>query len=150
MLEFLKRPGFLGTHGTMGADLSFIMALVFTLLFIIGWRMGKKKEGNNHHTLVLWAMISMMLYFTVYYLARGLGALSTEGKEGFGGPEWVYTYIFSPLLTIHILVVSTGLILAIYMIVLGFRVTIRKAGQRVLEAGKLGMSRSAFMKITVG
>jgi uncharacterized membrane protein YozB (DUF420 family) len=147
MLEFLKRPGFLGTHGTMGADLSFSMALVFTLLFIIGWRMGKKKEGNNHHTLVLWAMISMMLYFTVYYLARGLGALATEGKEGFGGPEWLYSYLFKPLLTIHILVVSIGLVLAAYMIVLGFRVAVKRMGQRVLQAGGLRMSQSAFLKI---
>ncbi|MGH7273494.1 MAG: DUF420 domain-containing protein [Nitrospiria bacterium] len=149
MLEFLKRPGFLGTYGTMGADLSFSMALVFTILFIIGWQMGKKMKGNSHHTLVLWAMISMMLYFTVYYLARGLGALATEGKEGFGGPEWLYSYLFKPLLTIHILVVSVGLVLAVYMIVLGFRVAVKRMGQRVLQVGVLKMSQAAFLKITV-
>jgi len=149
MLEFLKRPGFLGTYGTMGADLSFIMALVFTVLFIIGWRMGKNKQGNRHHILVLGAMVSMLLYFSVYYLARGLGALATEGKEGFGGPEWLYSYLFKPLLTIHILVVSVGLVLAVYMIVLGFRVAVKRMGQRVLQAGGLRMSQSAFLKITV-
>jgi len=147
MLQFLKGPGFLGTYGTMGADLSFVMALLFTLLFIIGWRLGKRKQGNKHHTLVLGAMVSMMIYFTVYYLARGLGALATEGKEGFGGPEWLYSYFFKPLLTIHILVVSIGLVLAVYMIVLGFRVTVKKMGQRFLQAGVLTMSQSAFHKI---
>ena len=147
MIEFIKRPGFLGTYGTMGADLSFVMALVFTLLFIVGWQMGKRKQGNNHHTLVLWAMTTMLVYFTVYYLARGLGALATEGKEGFGGPEWLYSYVFKPLLTIHILVVSMGLVLAVYMIILGFRVAIKKMGQRVLQPGVLTMSRSAFLKI---
>jgi len=149
MLEFLKAPGFLGTYGTMGADLSFVMALLFTVLFIIGWRMGKNKQGNNHHTLVLWGMVSMMIYFTVYYLARGLGVLATEGKEGFGGPEWLYSYFFKPLLTIHILVVSIGLVLAVYMIILGFRVAIKRMGQRVLQASVLTMSRSAFLKIAV-
>jgi uncharacterized membrane protein YozB (DUF420 family) len=149
MLEFLKGPGFLGTHGTLGADLSFVMALLFTILFIIGWRLGKRKQGNHHHTLVLGAMISMIVYFTVYYLARGLGALATEGKEGFGGPEWLYSYFFKPLLTIHILVVSIGLVLAVYMIVLGFRVTMKKMGQRFLQSGVLTMSQTAFYKITL-
>lgn len=148
MLEFIKKPGFLPTHGNMGTDLSFLMALVFTTLFIIGWRMAKKKQGNQHHTLVLWAMVSMLTYFTVYYLARGLGALATEGEEGFGGPEWVYNYIFLPLLNIHILVVSVGLILAVYMIVLGFRAAVKRNGRRVLQTGILTVSQKNFIRLT--
>ena len=148
MKEFFGKPGFLPAHGTMGADLSFVMALVFTILFMIGWRMGKKKEGNRHHALTLWAMVSMLAYFTVYYLARGLGALATEGKEGFGGPLWLYNYLFTPLLTIHITVVSIGLVLAVYMIVLGFRVAVKRAGRRILQSGLLKMRRSAFLTIT--
>ncbi|HEY5594681.1 MAG TPA: DUF420 domain-containing protein [Nitrospiria bacterium] len=148
MKEFFGKPGFLPAHGTMGADLSFVMALVFTILFMIGWRMGKKKEGNRHHALTLWAMVSMLAYFTVYYLARGLGALATEGKEGFGGPAWLYNYLFTPLLTIHITVVSIGLVLAVYMIVLGFRVAVKRAGRRILQSGLLKMRRSAFLTIT--
>ena len=150
MKEFLNQPGFLPTHGTLGADMSFVMALFFTILFIIGWRMGKKKQGNRHHVLVLWAMVSMLAYFMVYYLARGLGALATEGKEGFGGPQWIYQYVFSPLLTIHILVVSVGLVLAVYMIILGFRVTLKQMGRRILRSGTIKMSRSAMLKITIG
>ncbi len=150
MKEFLNKPGFLPTHGTLGADMSFVMALFFTILFIIGWRMGRKRQGNQHHVLVLWAMVSMLAYFTVYYLARGLGALATEGKEGFGGPQWIYIYVFSPLLTIHILVVSVGLVLAVYMIILGFRVTIKQIGQRILQSSQLQMSTSAFLMITIG
>lgn len=145
MKELLGRPGFLPAHGTLGADLSFLMALVFTILFMIGWRMGKKKQGNRHHAMTLWAMVGMLAYFTVYYLARGLGALATEGKEGFGGPEWLYNYFFTPLLTIHITVVSIGLVLAVYMIVLGFRAAVQQSGRRVLQSGILKMSRSAFL-----
>ena len=37
MKELLARPGFLGTAATLGADLSQLMALLFTGLFIIGW-----------------------------------------------------------------------------------------------------------------
>lgn len=150
-MNFLQKEGFLWfSHGSLGADLSWLLAVVFTVLFIIGWWMGRKAQGNQHHTLVLWAMGSMLAYFTIYYLARGLGALATEGKEGFGGPDWVYTGIFEPILTIHILVVSIGLVLAAYMIVLGFRVAVRKNGQRILQAGPLSMSMGAFYKILGG
>ncbi len=150
MKAFLQKEGFLWfSHGSLGADFSWTLAVVFTVLFIIGWWMGRKAQGNHHHVLVLWAMGSMLAYFTVYYLARGLGALATEGKEGFGGPDWIYSYFFKPLLTVHILVVSIGLVLAVYMIVLGFRVAVKQMGQRVLQAGVLKMSPSAFLKITV-
>ncbi|HEY5649182.1 MAG TPA: DUF420 domain-containing protein [Nitrospiria bacterium] len=150
MKELFRQPGFLPAHGTFGADLSFIMALLFTTLFLIGWRMGRRKQGNQHHTLVLWAMVSMLVYFTVYYLAQGLGALATEGREGFGGPEGIYEYIFKPLLTVHILAVSLGLILAFYMIILGFRVTLKESGQRVLRAGPLKITWAGLMKTTAG
>jgi uncharacterized membrane protein YozB (DUF420 family) len=92
----------------------------------------------------------MLAYFSLYYLARGLGALATEGKEGFGGPDWVYHYIFTPILTIHITVVSIGLVLAGYMIILGFRVAVARAGRRVLQSGVLKISPSALMKTAVG
>lgn len=147
MKALLTGPGFLGTHGTFGADVSFLMALLFTMLFIVGWRLAKRHEGNRHHTLVLGAMVGMLIYFTFYYLARGLGALATENQEGFGGPAWMYTYVFSPLLTIHILVVSIGLVMAVYMIILGFRTAIKCNGLRVLQAGRLSMSQAALYKI---
>jgi uncharacterized membrane protein YozB (DUF420 family) len=147
MKAFLNQPGFLGTHGTLGADLSFVMALLFTILFIIGWRLARRHDGNRHHRLVLGAMVSMLIYFTFYYLVRSLGALATENKEGFGGPAWMYHYVFAPLLTIHILVVSVGLVMAVYMMILGFRTAVKKNGQRVLHAGRLSMSASAFYKI---
>jgi uncharacterized membrane protein YozB (DUF420 family) len=146
---FLQKEGFLWfSHGSLGADLSWTLALIFTILFIIGWRMAKKAQGNQHHALTFWAMVSMLAYFTVYYLARALGALATEGKEGFGGPDWIYRYVFSPLLTIHILVVSLGLVLAVYMIILGFRVAVKRSGQRILQSGVLKISRPALLKVT--
>jgi len=149
MIEILHNPGFLPAHGTLGADLSFLMALTFTILFMIGWRMGRKRQGNRHHTLTLFAMTSMLAYFTVYYLARGLGALATEGKEGFGGPPWLYDFVFTPLLTLHIVVVSIGLVLAVYMIILGFRAAIRQSGRRILRSGTLKMTPSAFLSVTL-
>jgi uncharacterized membrane protein YozB (DUF420 family) len=146
----LTKPGFLGTHGNLGADSSVVMAVVFTVLFIIGWQMARRHNGNRHHVLVLGAMVGMLVYFTLYYLARQLGAIAVAGKEGFGGPGWVYDYVFTPLINIHIVVVSLGLVMAVYMIVLGFRTAVRTNGRRVLRAGRLSMSAGAFYKILVG
>ena len=35
MAEWLREPGFMGTHATIGADLSQLMATLFTVLFIL-------------------------------------------------------------------------------------------------------------------
>lgn len=150
MKEWLTTPGFLSPFGTWGADISSVMAWLFTLLFIYGWYAGKKHQGQRHHLVTLWGMVAMLGYFTVYYLARGLGALSLEGKEGFGGPDWVYSYIFSPMLTIHILVISVGLVLAVYMIVLGFRSSFKKGNERYLKSETLKMGNKGFSYTLAG
>src|SRR5918996_3159287 len=140
MLEWLKQPGFLGTHATLGADLSQLMATIFTSLFIIGWIQARRRHGEGHHWLMLGGMVAMLAFFTTYYLFRQLGVLAFEGKEGFGGPQSLYDNVFVPLLTFHIILVVIGLIMAIYMIVLGFRTQTIQAGQRVLRSGLLQTS----------
>ncbi|MFQ5431441.1 MAG: DUF420 domain-containing protein [Nitrospinota bacterium] len=147
MKDLLGRPGFLGTHATLGADVSFLLAVVFTFLFLIGWYFAKKRQGSRHHTIVLWGMVSMLIYFTGYYQIRGLGVLVSEGREGFGGPDWVYSYVFKPTLTIHILLVSIGIIMAVYMIVLGFRASYKIEGKWQLREGSdLRISERNFYK----
>ncbi len=150
MKDFLTAPGFLSPYGTFGADFSTIMSWSFTILFIYGWQQGRKHQGQRHHLVTLWGMLAMLAYFTIYYLARGLGALSVEGKEGFGGPDWVYDYIFSPILLIHIVVISIGLILAIYMIILGFRSSNKKDQARLLIPGLLKMESKTFKRVLGG
>lgn len=149
-MEYLTRPGFLGTYGTLGADISYIIAIIFTALFLVGWFLGRKHQGKKHHSLVLWATVSMFIYFTVYYLARSLGVLAIEGREGFGGSDWMYTYIFTPVITIHVLLVSIGLIMSVYMIILGFRVSVFKEGERTLKTDQLKMSSKGIYKLAAG
>jgi uncharacterized membrane protein YozB (DUF420 family) len=150
MKAYLTAKGFLSPYGTLGADLSSVLAWVFTILFIYGWYMGAKHRGQTHHTITLWGMVAMLGYFTAYYLARGLGALSLENKEGFGGPDWIYSYLFTPLLTIHILVISVGLVLAVYMIVLGFRASYKKGSERLLKSVPLKMGSRGFNYTLLG
>ena len=133
MAEWLREPGFAGTHATMGADVSQLMATIFTVLFIVGWFHARKGKGTGHHWLMLGGMVSMLAFFTSYYLFRQLGVLAFEGKEGFGGPQSLYDNVFVPLLTFHILLVVIGLIMAIYMIVLGFRSQSFVENRRVLK-----------------
>ncbi len=133
MSEWLRDPGFVGTHATMGADISQLMATLFTGLFIVGWIQAKKRKADGHHWLMLGGMIAMLAFFTSYYLFRQLGVLAFEGKEGFGGSQALYDNVFIPLLTFHILLVVIGLIMAIYMIVLGFRSQTFINGQRKLR-----------------
>jgi len=52
-MDWLKDPGFLGTHATIGADLSQFMATLFTGLFILGWIQAKKRQADAHHWLML-------------------------------------------------------------------------------------------------
>ena len=144
MKHLMTAPGFLSPYGTLGADFSSILAWAFTLLFMYGWYVAAKHRGQRHHLVTLFAVGAMVSYFTAYYLARSLGALALEGKEGFGGPEWVYEYVFSPLLTIHILAVALGLVLAVYMVVLGFRASRKKGLERHLKNEALRMGAKGF------
>ncbi len=147
MKEFLVSPGFLSPYGTFGADFSSVMAWFFTILFVYGWQQARKGQGQRHHLVTLWGMIAMLAYFTIYYLARGLGALSVEGKEGFGGPDWVYDSIFAPILLVHIIVISLGLVLAIYMIILGYRSSVKDKENRHLTIGTLKVSSKILKRI---
>ncbi len=147
MAEFLKQSGFLGTHATMGADLSQLMATLFTVLFVIGWFQARGRRGHAHHWLMLSGMIAMLAFFTSYYLFRSLGVLAFEGKEGFGGSEALYHNVFIPLLTFHIMLVVIGIVMAIYMIILGFRTQAIVEGRRMLRDAMLQTSWGTVGKI---
>lgn len=150
MLEWLKQPGFFGTHATLGADISQLMATLFTGLFVIGWVQAKRRQADAHHWLMLGGMVTMLVFFTNYYLFRQLGVLAVEGKEGFGGSQDLYDHVFIPLLTLHILLVIVGLVMAVYMIVLGFRAQAFDQGQRMLKNVALQTSWGKVGKIFGG
>jgi uncharacterized membrane protein YozB (DUF420 family) len=139
-MDWLRDPGFLGTHATIGADLSQLMATLFTGLFVFGWVQARKRRADAHHWLMLGGMIAMLSFFVAYYLFRQLGVLAVEGKEGFGGSQALYDYVFIPILTFHIILVIIGLVMAVYMIVLGFRSQQFVGGLRSLRESALQTS----------
>jgi uncharacterized membrane protein YozB (DUF420 family) len=147
MKEFLGAAGFFGTAGTVGADLSYLLAVVFTAMFTTSWVQAKKGQGTKHHNLVFISMVSMVIYFTVYYFFRQLGVLALEGKEGFGGPEEVYNSVFVPILSVHLFLVTMGLILAFYMVIQGFRSSKKVEGKYILTEGDLKVRSTTFKKV---
>jgi len=150
LAEWLRAPGFFGTHATVGADISQFMATLFTILFIVGWVQARKNKADHHHWLMLGGMIAMLAFFTSYYLFRNLGVLAFEGKEGFGGSQALYDNVFIPLLTVHIILVVIGLVMAIYMMVLGFRSQAFIDGRRVLKDAMLQTSGRRIVTILGG
>ncbi|QPJ60417.1 MAG: DUF420 domain-containing protein [Candidatus Nitronauta litoralis] len=150
MNEFLKTPGFIVSTGTIGADISYLLAVVFTTLFLIAWGMAKKGYGTRHHKLILISMVSMVLYFVGYYYARSLGALAFEGKEGFGGPVETYEGVFLPVLNTHLILVLFGFILTFYMIWEGFRASNKENGEWALKSGPMKVSPQKFRRLVLG
>jgi len=150
LAEWLREPGFVGTYATMGADISQLMATVFTTLFIVGWVQAKKHKTDYHHWLMFGGMVAMLAFFISYYLFRNLGVLAFEGKEGFGGSQALYENVFIPLLTVHIILVMIGLVMAIYMLVLGFRSQTFVEGRRVLKDALLQTSGRRIATILGG
>jgi uncharacterized membrane protein YozB (DUF420 family) len=144
METLLAEPGFLAPSGTIGADVSYILAVIFTVLFLIAWGMAKKAQGTRHHKLILVSMVSMIVYFVGYYYARSLGVLSFEGREGFGGPDDVYENVFIPVLSTHLILVVLGLIFAFYMLSQGFRASKKVEGEYLLNEGELKISSRKF------
>ena len=144
METLLAEPGFLAPSGTIGADVSYILAVIFTVLFLIAWGMAKKAQGTRHHKLILVSMVSMIVYFVGYYYARSLGVLSFEGREGFGGPDDVYENVFIPVLSTHLILVVLGLIFAFYMLSQGFRASKKVEGEYLLKEGELKISSRKF------
>ncbi|MBT5029482.1 MAG: DUF420 domain-containing protein [Nitrospinaceae bacterium] len=144
MKSILEQPGFLAPSGTVGADVSYLLAVVFTGLFLVSWAMAKKAQGTRHHNLILVSMVSMIVYFCAYYYARQLGVLSFEGREGFGGPDDVYENIFVPVLTTHLILVTLGMVFAFYMIAQGFRASEKNGADYRLKPGKQNMDPRRF------
>lgn len=147
MKNFLLEPGFLFPASTFGADISYLLAVVFTVLFLVAWGMAKKGRGTGHHKLILVSMVSMVIYFVGYYYARSLGVLALEGKEGFGGPESVYQGVFLPILNTHLTLVFLGLVLTFYMIWQGFRTSREVGGEWTLQSGPLKVSPQKFRRL---
>ncbi|VAX18976.1 hypothetical protein MNBD_NITROSPINAE01-1964 [hydrothermal vent metagenome] len=122
--ELINSPGFLPGHSTLGSDVSYFFAITFASLFLYSGSLASKGMGRKHHYMMLVSMVAMMLYFAFYYEVRKLGVISLVDQLGFRGPQFVYRYIFHPILFAHFIAVTVSTFLAVYMIGNGFRTAV--------------------------
>ena len=82
MIGFLQAPGFLGTKGQLGADLSLVVIVVTAILFTIGWRLAVHRRFEAHRwvmnvavllnaaVVLAWMIRSLVLYVLPVITAR--------------------------------------------------------------------------------
>lgn len=145
--EHLAQPGFLSPYGTMGVDITYLLAMLATAMFLYGWRKAKKGDGAGHRLMMTSASLLMLGYFFVYYLLRNLGGIMAEGKLGFGGPDPVAENILAPLLMVHLTLVVLVFVLVPYQLWLGCRAATRSNGALSLSATPLVMKTSMWLKV---
>lgn len=133
----MDNPGLFSSRSTFGSDISYMFAVVFTVLFLISGMLAKKHRGLKHHRMILVSMAAMTLYFLFYYEVRKLGVASLSDQINFAGPDWVYDKVFRPVMMVHFIMVTFSIILAIYMIINGFKIAVRDGGEMTLKNERL-------------
>lgn len=143
--EFMSSPGFLSVRSSVGSDLSYLLAVTFTTLFLISGALAVKRYGLAHHRMMLISMAVMLGYFAFYYQVRRLGLASMADQLEFAGPEWVYHKVFRPILYAHFLAVTLSLFLAVYMVANGFRTAVIGRGAIVLKNERIAHSKALWL-----
>jgi uncharacterized membrane protein YozB (DUF420 family) len=112
VFDFLQGSGFLGTNGTLGADISLVLSLLAAVLFTIGWRLAVGKRYEAHRWVQTAAaclnavlVVAWMIRSFVVYILPGIPAKFGEGS-----------YAVS---TVHAVVGVLGLVLGLFVVLRG-------------------------------
>lgn len=147
MKTFLAQPGFLSPYGSMGVDITYLIALLATAMFVLAWRKARNGDGAGHRLMMISASVLMLGYFFIYYLFRNLGGMMAEGKLGFGGPDWVAENILMPLLAVHLLLVVLVFVFIPYQLWLGRRSAERSGYVLSLSKVPVIMKKSVWLRV---
>ena len=147
MKEFLVQPGFLSLHGSMAVDITYLIAMLATAMFLLGWRKARNGDGTGHRLMMISASVLMLGYFFVYYLFRNLGGMMAEGKLGFNGPDWVAENILMPLLAVHLILVVLVFVLIPYQLWLGHHSAKRSGNGLSLSNAPVIMKKSVWLRV---
>ncbi len=79
----------------------------------VGWRAIRNGNVRRHKAAML-ASTLLFVLFLAFYLYR----IVVEGTTGFGGPEAVYTYVYLPILIIHMGLAMVSIPLVYYALLL--------------------------------
>jgi len=130
--SWLNKPGILGSSANLGADISYLFAILFMGLFVASWYQAYRHRSNVHHWMILASIVTMIGYFIWYYEVRRLGAMAFEESLDFPGPPHILENVVKPILWVHFAAVLLALILSIYMLINGFKSADRIEGRWTL------------------
>lgn len=112
MLEFLKQPGFLGSHAPLISDLSLVFILLSSLLFTIGVILVRRKHYEAHR----WVQTTAAAINAICVLSVMVPSFFTHISPGLPGKFFTGDYAIS---TIHGLIGLFGLILGVFVVLRG-------------------------------
>lgn len=112
MIDFLNRPGFLGTHAFLLSDISLILILLTAILFTIGRGLIRRNHVEAHRWVQTVAAIinaivvlGVMINSFLVHILPGLPDKFFEGSYG--------------VTTVHAFVGLIGLVLGIFVVLRG-------------------------------
>jgi uncharacterized membrane protein YozB (DUF420 family) len=112
MMNILTLPGFLGTRATFLSDLSFVLILISSILFTIGWQLARHKHYAHHRWVQTLSVIlnsSVVLSFMIRsFIIHILPGIPAKLKQG--------DYAVS---TVHAIVGTIGLLLGLFVMLRG-------------------------------
>ena len=129
----------------MGADISLILVVIFTSMFIYSGYLARQGEGMAHRRMVFGSMIAMIGYFIYYYKIRQLGYISFADQSGMKGEGSIRAMLFGPVLILHFSVVCLSTFASFYTVTSGFRGAAIHEGRLVLGNERLPLSKPLWI-----
>jgi uncharacterized membrane protein YozB (DUF420 family) len=110
MIAFLQGPGFLHTHGSMGADLSLVITIIAAATLTVGIVLAKKKRFREHRW-VQTASVGLNAVPVVFWMIRSLWLYVVPGLPG------ILRYGPQALTAVHAVTGAIGVVLGVVIVV---------------------------------
>jgi uncharacterized membrane protein YozB (DUF420 family) len=112
MIRALLRPGFLGTHAPLYADLSLLLMLCTAVVFTFGWRLALRRRFAAHRRVQTAAVIlntfvvlAVMVASFIIYIVPGIPGKLLEGTYG--------------VTTLHAVIGTLAMLLGVFIVLRG-------------------------------
>jgi len=110
MIGYLGGSGFLGTHGSVGADASLVIMVVAAVLLTIGWRLAVAQRFEAHRW-VQTAAVCLNAVPVVAWMIRSFWLYILPGLPGTLGANRV------ALTTVHAVTGLIGVVLGLFVMI---------------------------------
>ncbi|GGL53394.1 DUF420 domain-containing protein [Halocalculus aciditolerans] len=90
-----------------------VVSVTAVATILAGVRWARRKEFGKHRVAMLASTLLFVAFLTLY-----LWHIILEGTTAFGGPDSVYTFVYLPLLAVHILLAIVCIPVVFYALIL--------------------------------